>query len=513
VTEAQLAPSTVRRRLVILTAFMASSISLAAEATSEYMLVPMQTEFHLSVDETNSLALLPFTGGLLVIFAVGALAVRFGRRAVLIAAAVSVSIGSALVALAPSAPFLMPGRLLCGLGTVAMTVMGLSLINVSFSEPTHRARAFGALGALTPAVFIVAPTLSAVVSSTLGWRFVPIIWLAGSLAVLALTLVSVPGREARPTSGELVTPLLAGVALTAFCAAVTSLVDDGAVAVTVSALLIAVSSAVLVGVLLRRMTSPSLDLRVLHRPGAILAAGAILMALAVNISFYVNLFIQYQYDLPLPATSMLLALPEIGGIIGSLGLGALAGRIGPGRAATIALASAAVLPISMFAISPASPVWLLITLTVLVYVPAAGALGPLADYFLDFAPGDGSDPASSVQHAVTQLGFVLGGLAVGFFAFTGFQQTLTNELTDRGFASERAHEIASEVRGGVMVSELVDRARVNEPDLHEVLVNSSNLDQARVDALHTAAASLAVASGLGAGLLAASARRKRAAAL
>ncbi|MEI6362304.1 MAG: MFS transporter [Actinomycetes bacterium] len=507
--ESQLTPVAGQRRVVIVTAFLASAISLVAEATSEYMLVPIQSEFHLSVDDTNSLALLPFTGGLLVIFAVGALAVRYGRRAVIVASAASMCLGSALVSFAPNAQFLIPGRLLCGLGGVGLTVIGLSLINVSFPEPAHRARAFGALGGLTPAVFIVAPTLSAVVCATFGWRFVPILWFTGSLAVLALALSCLPARARRPTSGELVTPLAAGVALTALCAAVTSLVNGGATVVTVIALVIAVASSVLVAVLVQRMRSPSLDLRVLRRPGAILAAGAVLMALVVNIAFYVNLFIQYEFDLPLPTTAMLLALPEIGGVAGSLALGALAARIGPGRAATIALATAAVLPITMFAISPSSPVWALIILTVLVYIPCAGTLGPLADYFLGFAPDDGSDAASSVHNAVTQVGFVLGGLAVGFFAFTGFQRTLTNELTDRGFSTERSYEIAARVRSGVVAGELVDRSRRDEPDLNPILVqNGSALSQARVDALHSAAASLMLSSALGAGMLVLSARRR-----
>ena len=114
-----------QRRLLIVAAFLACAMTLVAEATSEYMLMPIQSDLSLSADETNRLALLPDLAGLIAVFLAGALAVRFGRRSLVIVGALVFGSGAVLVALAPNVLVLMSGRVLCGLGSVTLSVLGL----------------------------------------------------------------------------------------------------------------------------------------------------------------------------------------------------------------------------------------------------------------------------------------------------------------------------------------------------------------------------------------------------
>jgi predicted MFS family arabinose efflux permease len=497
-----------QRRLLIVAAFLACAMTLVAEATSEYMLMPIQSDLSLSADETNRLALLPDLAGLIAVFLAGALAVRFGRRSLVIVGALVFGSGAVLVALAPNVLVLMSGRVLCGLGSVTLSVLGLSLINVTFTEPAHRAKAFAALGALTPAIFIVAPTVSAALSDSVGWRYVPVIWIACAVALLVLAKLSIPRESAPSTRQEIITPLLAGLALTAFCAAAATF--DGGGYVPVVALAISLTATVALVVFMRLVRNPALDLRSLRSPGAVLAAGAVFVAFTVNISFYFGLYTQYRYDMPLAMTSMLLALPELAGIGGSVAFGALAARIGPSRAATTALATSALLASTILAITPTSPVWLVIAVAVLVNIPITGAVGPLTENFLNFAPDDGSDAASSIQDAVTNIGYVFGGLAVGLVVFSGFERSLTAQLIDRGVAGPQAAAISASIRNGATAQELVDGA--NEPTQvlrDALLAEGQSLNRAQNEQMHAGAFLLMGADGLAAVLVALSARRRR----
>lgn len=497
-----------RRRLLVVCAFLACATTLVAEATSEYMLVPIQADLSLSTDETNRLALLPDLAGLIAVFLAGALAVRFGRRLLVMAGSISFGVGAVLAALAPNVLMLMSGRVLCGLGSVTLSVLGLSLINVTFTEPAHRARAFSALGALTPAVFIIAPTISALLSDTVGWRFVPLIWIVGAVILLVLAQVSIAPDTGPPTHQEIVTPLLAGFALTSFCLAAATVQGGGIIPVIGMALALTASAALVV--VMRALRSPALDVRSLRAPGAVFAAGAVFLAFTVNISFYFGLYTQYRYDMPLAMTSMLLALPELAGIGGSVLFGALAARIGPSRAATIALATSAVLASTILAISPTSPVWVVIAVAVLVNFPVTGAIGPLTENFLNFAPDDGSDAASSIQDAVTNIGYVIGGLAVGLIVFTGFERSLTVHLVDRDVPAAQAAAISASIRSGATAEELVDG--IDEPTQvlrDALLAEGQGLNRAQNEQMHAGAFLLMGADGLAAVLVALSARRRR----
>ena len=497
-----------RRRTLIVTAYLAGAIALLAEATSEYMLGPIQTELSLSTDATNQLGLIPDTAGFLAVFLAGVLAVRFGRRRLVTTGALIFVVGAITVGLAPDYWTLIAGRMLCGIGGVTLTVLGLSLISVLFTEPAHRARAFGVFGAIVPAVFIVTPPLAAWISDTLSWRYVTIAWFAVGATVLVLGLVSVPREQSLQQRQELVTPLLAGIALTAVCISATTLLESPAMAAAEAAVALAAGAAL--GIALRHGKSPSLDIRGLRAPGALWAAAAVALAFAVNISFYFGLYAQYRYDLPLARISMMFGLQEVAGIAGSLLFGAIAGRIGAPRAAILALLCvAATIPL-IFTVTASSSIWAVVAVAVVVGVPMAGATGPLAQTFMNFAPADGSDGASSIYEALNNLGFVLGGLAVGFLAFSGFQRSFTDHLVEHGVAPVRASSIAADVRNGAVAAELVARDPVPEPGLAEVVnVEGAGFNQSQLDAMRIAGISLAVTDTLAAGTLVMSLRRRR----
>ena len=316
-----------RPTLLVVTAFLAMAVSLTFEAASEFILVPVADEFSLSVDGLNYLAVVPTVASLISIFLAGALAVRYGRRAVLMGSAAIMCAGAALMSLATSLPVMFAGRVLCGVGGVPLTVVGLSLVNVTFSDPARRAKMFGLMAALTPVVYILAPVAGTLITASIGWRFVPTLWLVAAAVTFFLARISIGAGDPPSSPTELVTPVLGGLALALACLAI-SLAGLGFVMWAIAIGIVAAMVMGAVAMALRRSDHPSLDLRVFRTPGALLAAGAIIFSFALDISYFVNLYIQLRYQLPLPYLALLAILPELAGSAGSLTFGWLASQIG-----------------------------------------------------------------------------------------------------------------------------------------------------------------------------------------
>ncbi len=498
-----------RRRLLIATAFLALSVPLIGEAASEYIYVPIADEFQLSIDVLNYLAIAPTMASLVAVFLAGALAVRFGRRRVLIWSAAVTCTGALLLSLAPSVTLIFAGRVLCGVGGVPLAVVGLSLVNVTFTDPAQRGRMFGVLAAVTPLVYILAPVAGSLIGQFLGWRFVPLLWLTASGVTIILAVRALPRTDATVTGSELITPLLAGVALATLCLAI-SLAGLGLMAYAIAAVATAAVVVALLLIILPRRPESALDLRALRAPGALLAAGAVIFLVAIDITYFVNLYIQYRYSLPLPYLALLAVLPELAGIAGSLIFGSLASRRGPGPSALIAMLAAAVLPLTILLLGPGSSVWLIVIACVVINFPTAGAVGPLTEYFMDYAPADGSDATASLYDALTNVRNVVLSAVVGLVAFAGFEQTVANGLVASGVPADRAAAVASDIRSGEKAVEIARGLPSPDDPLKKALAaDGTTIDAGQYEALRLTALVMTVGGAMGAGMLGLSMRRRR----
>lgn len=460
-----------RRRAVIVIAYLASAMTFIEGTTVATMVVPIQRDFGLSVDEANNLQLLPEMAGLLIVFAAAALAVRLGQRTVLLAAASAFAAGSLLISVAPNPGILMLAQTLVGMGTVTLAVLGLSLINTTFSDGAARGRAFGVLAALAPVVSLVMPNLSAIICDTVGWRVVPFLWTALAAVLLVLTFVWAPGRTERPNGGEMITPLLAGLALASLCLAFTTLSAPSVV--TGVALITSVAAALAVAFVMSRRQSPGLDLRTLRTRTGKVAAAVLILLWSVNLIFYINLFLQFRYDYGVVTATLALTLCEVAAVAGGFFFGSLSSRLGSVRAGTIALACASVLGLGLVVVSVVPSPWLVIVVAMLINFPTVGAIGPITQNFLNQAPEDGSEGASSMADALSNIGFVAGGALISVVVFAGFSSSLSTGLQDRGYAATTAESIATEIRGGVNSREIVARDEPTDPRIRDALTEDS----------------------------------------
>ncbi len=114
----------------------------------------------------------------------GAIGDDYGRRRVFVAGALLLAIASLIGALAPTAPVLVIGRLLQGLGGAAILACGLGLIGHVFPAGAPRARATGVWAAALGTGVAIGPLLAAGLDHLGGWRL-PYLFMAVAAAALA----------------------------------------------------------------------------------------------------------------------------------------------------------------------------------------------------------------------------------------------------------------------------------------------------------------------------------------
>ncbi|MGC2941379.1 MULTISPECIES: MFS transporter [unclassified Brevibacterium] len=149
------------------------------------------TALHLSWVQ-NSYTLV-FGGLLLLAARTGDL---FGRRRMLLTGLTLFSVSSLLIGLAPSAGWLIGGRLLQGAGAAILAPTTLALITEHFPEGPARIRATSAYGAVAGIGAAAGMVLGGVFADLLSWRvgFLVNVPVGVHLAILALR--ALPGRDA-----------------------------------------------------------------------------------------------------------------------------------------------------------------------------------------------------------------------------------------------------------------------------------------------------------------------------
>ncbi|MFM8895286.1 MAG: MFS transporter [Actinomycetales bacterium] len=200
-------------RLQVTTAFLAIAAGLVGFASLEFMLEAIQEDFSMTPDQTIVVGQISSGASLFAVFLAGALADRFGDRPVLEVASVAAALGAIVVGVAPDYRVLLGGLCLSGIGTIAMAIAGLSVLGTTYPDRADRARAFGIFAVVAPVVSIVVPMAAGVLVPGVGWRSVVALWLAVAVATFVLSCRSLSVRAVAKGQIELVTPMLAGVAL------------------------------------------------------------------------------------------------------------------------------------------------------------------------------------------------------------------------------------------------------------------------------------------------------------
>ncbi|MCE9612804.1 MAG: MFS transporter [Lentisphaerae bacterium] len=304
-----------------------------------------------------------------------------GRRQVFLWGMVVYTAGSLLSAVAPSAPWLIAGRIVHGAGSAMGFASGMAIL-VSVVPPAGRGRALGWNVAAVYSGLSLGPFLGGLIAQGLGWRWIFIINIAAGVIATALTAWKVP-RDAAGAPGarlDIWGSVNYALALLAFMGGLSWLPHLEGVALSG------------VGVLClaafvrweSRCASPIFDVAALrgNRVFAFANAAALVnYSATAAVSFLLSLYLQYVKDLtPSQAGLVLVAQPIVMAVFSPIA-GRLSDRIEPRKLASTGM--------------------------------AFSALGLLVFCFLEEG---------------TSLGYVVGGLAVLGLGFGLFSSPNTNAV-------------------------------------------------------------------------------------
>jgi EmrB/QacA subfamily drug resistance transporter len=440
----------------------------------------------------------------------GAVADRYGRRAVYLAGLAVFALSSTVCGLATGAPLLIGARVVQGAAAAAMYATTIALLNSAYTG-RDRGVAYGVWGAVSGAAAAAGPLLGGILTQGLSWRWIFFVNLPVCAAAIAATLRAFTGGRPAHLAGpgqvrghgplpRLDVP--GAVAFTAAAAAVTGglirAADDGWGGGLVTGLLAAGAVLFALFVLIERACpDPLLDLALLRRPAF---AAALVTALLMNAAAFAYL----------PYTSLWLQT-----VVGL-------GPIRAGLAGTAPLSLAAFLVSALIGrwLHAANPRWLAgggmlligagallqsrltahsggLALVPGLIVAGAGvglATAALVSHAMAAVPRRSGGMAAGAVNTARQLGFTFGVAVVG----SVFADRLASHLEAAG---HRSSALAQAVAGGQAGAVLARAPAASRAGLEAVV---------RAASAHGLHIGLLVAAGLGlaGGIVALAALRK-----
>jgi DHA1 family bicyclomycin/chloramphenicol resistance-like MFS transporter len=181
-------------------AFIALVIAYALGPLATQIVTPAVPFVHrdlgISMTVAQTLVSLAFAAIAVATLVYGPLSDRYGRRPVILVGTSLFCIGSLVAALAPSAAWLVAGRVIQASGSAAALSLTRSVIHDVYGRQ-HSGRALAQLTSVMIFVPMLAPALGGALLDHVGWRAVFAVCLAFGLVALSLLILCLPeSREA-----------------------------------------------------------------------------------------------------------------------------------------------------------------------------------------------------------------------------------------------------------------------------------------------------------------------------
>ncbi len=239
-------------------------------------------------------------GGLLLLG--GRIADYVGRKRVFLLGLIGFAAASALGGLAPDAALLFTARALQGAFAAVMAPASLSLLQVTFTDPRERAKAFGVYGGIAGAGLAMGLILGGVLTQYVSWRWCLLV--NAPIAVLTAFGAARFVRESRVDGHpryDIPGTVTVTAGLVALVYGMTKAETDGwSSPVTLSFIVAAVVCLVAFVLIERRSPAPLLPLRVVterNRAGSFIAStltGAALFGMSLFLTYYMQQTLHYS---------------------------------------------------------------------------------------------------------------------------------------------------------------------------------------------------------------------------
>jgi DHA2 family methylenomycin A resistance protein-like MFS transporter len=351
-----------------------------------------------------------------LLMAGGALADRFGPKAVYQGGLSVFILGSVLCAVAPSGHALVAARLLQGAGAALFMPSSLSLLTHAYEDQATRARMLGTWSAIVGCSSAAGPLVGGVLVHAFGWRSVFWVNVPIGLLGIVLTQVLAPATARHERDLSLWSHALGVAAL----AALSFVLIEGPVLGWASAdVLMAGAAAVIAAVLLvrrERTGAHPLLPKALFETSAFAAANGV--GFLINFAvfgqlFLLSLFIQ-QGGADALQTGLKLIPMMAAFAVGNLTSGRITARVGTRPPMMYGLmAGLAMAVLMLIGLRPDTPYWLLVAAAVVMNVAIGIAIPGMTATVMLVAGKANANSAAAALNANRQIGALVGVAMMG----------------------------------------------------------------------------------------------------
>jgi EmrB/QacA subfamily drug resistance transporter len=393
------------------------------------------------------------TLGSLILLA-GSLSDVFGRIVVLRVGLIAFGVTSVLIALSPSAEFLIVLRALQGVAGALLVPSSLALIISTFRDAAQ-AKAIGQWTAFTSASFLIGPLLGGLFVDYLSWRYVFVINVIPiAAALIMLSLLGERDVRAKGVRVDYVGALLGAVGLGGPVYALIEQSNFGwGSPVIIIPLVVGVLS--LAGFIAweRRARDPMLPLSIFSNRNFSVGNVATLFiygALSIG-GFIIVVFLQQVAGFPATIAALALLPISIGNIFLSSLFGSLSGRYGPRLFMTAGpLIAAAGFLVLLTATEQVNYFTMVLPGAILIAVGLSATVAPLTAAILGSIPSAQAGIGSATNNAVSRIAGLLTIALIGVI--------VTGELDVPGF-----HRVIIVTAGLLVAGGLVSWAGIRNP--------------------------------------------------
>ena len=485
------------RRGAVITACVVTGAGVVLSATGQYILDPMAQDFDLDSDQATMLKFIPGLATIVVVFVAGLLGDRVGRRRAIMWGTWAMIAGSVLAGLAPNAIVAIAGMSLMSAGTSTMIVVSLSLLSSSTKDPTERAKAFGTLGLVSPLIYLVAPLLAGAFVTYGSWRYVVLLWLIAAVVALVTTVRLIPRESGSREAGEMITPILAGVALVFITQLFNAISSDGLLSTdTLIRAALAAASIIALALVHRAMKNPSLSFGPLRRRRSMLLLVATLVIPLASMWYTTFLLFQYLFGLTALQISLIMLPSQVLGMVGAKVASRVIIRLGLSRAGLIAFVALAAVEASFLLVGADALALTAVLMAFFSFVTALVSV-VMSNAVMDSAPSSQSGTMASYRTASARIGSSVASLVVGTVVLATYQASLDAQTTTAGLDPTQTDAIVEQL---IAADSGGDQAPPPPTDSAEVEQVTEIQQAAMLDGLY-AKAIFGVAMSLGAGMV------------
>ena len=477
-------------RRTVVVAVSAASIPVLGVASFEIAAVSIRDAFGVSTLTVQIAFTVPAATSMLLVFVAGLLVRRVDALRMVRWSAL-VSVGSLIiVAVAPSLAILSAGRAFGAISAGMLAVAGLGILQQVFPEAKSRARVFGLLASVAPAITLTTPTIAGILIDRISWRAVPVVLAIVLAALASLTLrlppvVHHPKDDESHVRAEWVTPLLAGVGLAALVGAVIAIPVSVPVSFLLGGTFLVVTTVTVA--LWRRATSPGLDVTALRQPAMAAIIAATALTSIVNFAFFAAVWLQSQPGADVTTTALALAIPQLVGIAGGIAGGRLAAKFGPYPVAITAICLSVLGGFAYLTMTSNTSAWFVIASVALVLAMMTAAAGPLTQIFFERVPAGMEGSAAAWRTVTRTVATAAGGILVVMFVTTVYRSSVAGALEQQGISADTAAAVAADLQGRVPVGTITDRFQLPDNVIADMSSENPVLRQlARSDAMGAA---------------------------